>query len=330
MGYIDPEIVARAREVDLLTYLRQRDPDQLVRIGVGAYCTKDHDSLKISNGKWYWWSRGIGGRSALDYLIAVKGMGFVEAVQEVSGGWAAAMRASPGTGAPKPKRAPERRTFRPPPESGTDAALAYLQQRGIDSEIAATLAYEGLIYGSKRYSHQNVVFVGKGTDGMPRYAAIRSCSGDFKGEVTGSDKSFGFVVEQRSGPIEAHVFESAIDALSFATLRKMAGRDWRELSLISLGGIPPARGDGQATVPAALSRWMGEHPLCAEVHLHLDNDGPGRAAARAIAERFAPRVPVGIEPPPTGKDVNNHLLAVLGRTVPHSKALERGRCPEGR
>ncbi len=35
-------------------------------------------SLKISNGKWIWWSRGIGGRSALDYLIKVKGYSFLE------------------------------------------------------------------------------------------------------------------------------------------------------------------------------------------------------------------------------------------------------------
>ena len=44
------------------------------------YCTAEHDSLKISNGKWYWWSRGFGGYSALDYLIKVKEYDFVEAV----------------------------------------------------------------------------------------------------------------------------------------------------------------------------------------------------------------------------------------------------------
>ena len=36
-----------------------------------VYCTAEHDSLKISNGKWYWWSRGFGGYSALDYFIKV-------------------------------------------------------------------------------------------------------------------------------------------------------------------------------------------------------------------------------------------------------------------
>ena len=49
------------------------------------YCTREHDSLKISNGKWCWFSQGIGGRSALDYLIKVKGIPFTEAVEMILG-----------------------------------------------------------------------------------------------------------------------------------------------------------------------------------------------------------------------------------------------------
>ena len=313
MAYIDPDIVAEAREVDLLTYLQQREPDQLVRIGAGTFCTKDHDSLKISNGKWYWWSRGIGGRSALDYLIAVKGMGFVEAVQEVGGGRFPSAPSPVRAGGPCPGQAsPKRKGFRLPPEGGTAEAIAYLERRGIDPGILRALSEEGLVYGSRWRSHQNVLFVGRDAAGAARYAAVRSCGGSFKGEVSGSDKRFAFSLEQRGGPAELHVFESAIDALSFATLQKAAGRDWRCYALLSLGGIPPVRSGAAFAAPCALAQWLDGHPLCAEVRLHLDNDGPGRAASRAIAERLAPEVPVGIEPPPTGKDMNDHLLAVLG------------------
>lgn len=42
---------------------------------------KSHDSLKLSNGKWMWHSRGIGGKTALDFLIKVRGFSFIEAVQ---------------------------------------------------------------------------------------------------------------------------------------------------------------------------------------------------------------------------------------------------------
>ena len=72
MPYIPPEVVARVREMDLLIYLRTYEPQELVRFGGGTYCTREHDSLKISNGKWCWFSRGIGGYSVLNYLIKVK------------------------------------------------------------------------------------------------------------------------------------------------------------------------------------------------------------------------------------------------------------------
>ena len=55
-----------------MTYLQNYEPRELVHFSGNVYCTRTHDSLKISNGKWYWHSRGIGGRSALDYLIKVK------------------------------------------------------------------------------------------------------------------------------------------------------------------------------------------------------------------------------------------------------------------
>lgn len=66
--------------MDLLTYLRLYEPENLVKVHGNVYCTREHDSLKISNGKWMWWSRNIGGASALDYLIKVKGISFTEAM----------------------------------------------------------------------------------------------------------------------------------------------------------------------------------------------------------------------------------------------------------
>ena len=74
MRYIAAEDVAKAKEMDLLTYLRNYEPQELVHVSGNTYCTREHDSLRISNGKWCWFSQGIGGRSALDYLIKVKGI----------------------------------------------------------------------------------------------------------------------------------------------------------------------------------------------------------------------------------------------------------------
>lgn len=40
MPYIPPEVVAQAREMDLLTYLRTYELQELVHFGGGTYCTR--------------------------------------------------------------------------------------------------------------------------------------------------------------------------------------------------------------------------------------------------------------------------------------------------
>ena len=56
---LDPAVIEQARQMDLLSYLQRYDPGNLQRVSSTVFCTKEHDSLKISNGKWFWWSRGI-------------------------------------------------------------------------------------------------------------------------------------------------------------------------------------------------------------------------------------------------------------------------------
>ena len=51
MPYIAPEVVQEAKRMDLLTYLQNYEPQELVHFGGNTYCTREHDSLKISNGK---------------------------------------------------------------------------------------------------------------------------------------------------------------------------------------------------------------------------------------------------------------------------------------
>ena len=85
MPFYDSEAIERARQVDLLTYLQTCEPQELVHVSGNVYCTKTHDSLRISNGKWCWFSRGIGGYSALDYLIKVNGYSALEAMETISG-----------------------------------------------------------------------------------------------------------------------------------------------------------------------------------------------------------------------------------------------------
>ena len=86
MTYYTKNQIEQARSIDLLTYLQTYEPTELVHIRGNIYCTREHDSLKISNGKWMWWSRGFGGATALDYLIKVKGLSFTDAMKILTEG----------------------------------------------------------------------------------------------------------------------------------------------------------------------------------------------------------------------------------------------------
>jgi len=86
MPYLDPSVISEAKQMDLLTYLRSYDPQELVHVSGGEYTTRTHDSLRISdNGLWNWCSRGVGGKNALEYLIQVKGLNFISAVETIMG-----------------------------------------------------------------------------------------------------------------------------------------------------------------------------------------------------------------------------------------------------
>jgi hypothetical protein len=108
-----------------------------------------------------------------------------------------------------------------------------------------------------------------------------------------------------------HVFESAIDLLSYATLQLYEGGDWKNASLLSLAGVfAPKR---QGVVPVALSRFLSENPNIKTLRLHLDNDEVGRAAAAGIIEGLTDYTVVN-EPPACGKDVNEQLQMKVGLT----------------
>jgi hypothetical protein len=115
MPYIKPEVVAKAKQMDFLTYLQNYEPDELVRLSAGIYSTRTHDSLKISNGKWAWHSTGIGGRSALDWLIKVRNMSFTGAVEQIVG-WAAV---KPPVFIPAEKEKPKPSFVLPKPDKDT-------------------------------------------------------------------------------------------------------------------------------------------------------------------------------------------------------------------
>ena len=305
MPYIEPEVILEAKQMDLLTYLQNYEPQELQHVSGNIYCTKTHDSLRISNGKWCWFSQGIGGKSALDYLIKVNGLPFMDAVESILG--QAAIK-SP-VFAPKEKEKPKVLLLPKASQSFT-RAVSYLEGRGIDFELIDYCVKTGRVYESTPY--HNVVFVGFDKGDTARYATLRGIGTDFKGEANGSDKHYSFARPSQKQVETLHLFESAIDTLSYATLLKQYGRPWQRENLLSLAGIyQPKKVIEESRVPAALTRFLEDYPQIKTITLHLDNDTPGRMAARAIMTIMPKDYTVFNKPPPHGKDFNDYLLAHL-------------------
>ena len=299
MPYIPPEVVQEVKRMDLLTYLKNYEPYELVYFSGNTYTTRTHDSLKISNGKWMWWSRGIGGRSALDYLIKVKDYSFLEAVELLAG------QANIQPPLSVSEQLPVEKHLLLPKENRYHTnVFSYLTGRGIDNDIVRFCIETGRIYESAY--HHNAVFVGMDQQGKPQYAALRGINTDFIGEANGSNKNYSFLILAEKMSDKVHVFESAIDLLSYATLLKMKGGDWRQDAMLSLGGVFKQK--QEFVIPMALSQYLQDHPGVHTLCLHLDNDEVGRDAAAGIMAGLGNRYEVLDRPPPSGKDVNDLLL----------------------
>ena len=192
--------------------------------------------------------------------------------------------------------------------SNNDVVLNYLMGRGIHPVVLDFCLEHKLLFETKQY--HNALFAGYDQEGKVRYAALRGTLGNFKGEVTGSDKHYSFSISASQESGRLHLFESAIDLLSYATLMLGRGWDWQKDNMLSLAGVYQAKREN--VVPIALSRYLQEHPNIHTLQLHLDNDEVGRGAAAGIMGGLQDRYTVLDQPPTNGKDVNELLQRKLG------------------
>ena len=295
---VSKQEIANAKQYDVLSYLQIADPGEVVKTAAGEYRLRSHDSFVISNGLWHWYSRSIGGRSAVDYLIKVKNYSFPMAVKEVN---RALEGSSPSFFTPEKK---EKKLKLPEKNNSSDRAFAYLISRGIDRKLVEKLIEKGMIYENR--DHGSVVFVGYDEYGIPRHGAYRSTDNSgYKGDFYGSNKRFCFRLERKTCP-KFFVYESAIDLLSYVTICKIYNIDTGDRSFISTAGISA----GSEKIPAALSEYLKRHPETEEIHLHLDNDWIGQTAAEEIKLKLQDKYKVNISVPPKGKDYNEFLMMI--------------------
>ena len=209
--------------------MRRYRPGELVKADSrGEFELREHDSFKINEETsfWHWKSRDAGGRSALDYLVKVEGMKFVDAVL--------ALCEENPCYIPPPSQPEQEKEFALPPASANNRRVfAYLLKRGISRKVIEACVRAGILYESADY--HNAVFVGKDEAGTARYAFLRGTytkGKPFKAEVSGSEKQYCFCLPPKGTTNRLAVYEAAIETLAHLTLEGTADK-WR----LSLGGI---------------------------------------------------------------------------------------------
>lgn len=226
---------------------------------------------------------------------------------------------------PKAEQTAEKILLPPPPNQDCSQVSDYLFGRGIDYVSIQNCIVDGILYESA--GHHNAVFIGKDEAGPPKYAACRSTTGRFKGDAAGSDKRYSFRLLAKNSCPSVHIFEAAIDLLSYATWLKYEGGDYQSENLLSLSGVyQPKKELEQSKIPVALTVFLKANPQIKTIFLHLDNNKAGRLCTVALKELLQKDYKIVDFPPPTGKDFNDFLLSYLGmvrQEPPHERIGDR-------
>lgn len=341
--FVTPEQIEKARGVNLLDYLQRSEPGNLIRSAPDEYRLKDHDSLKISNGKFHWFSRGIGGTNAIDYLVKVRGLDFRDAVRELAGEsftHSAGKRAPPDIPPKREQPAPQDYVAffeLPKANSNNNDVIEYLKGRGIEENvinacIEKKLLYQSVAYkkplfhieggekkplyhdvnGRRKQRYETVkggcVFIGYDNQQNPKFACERATDSDFKKDVFGSNKEHGFCMPpDASGSLDGRGAERLYVFEGTADC----------LSHISIAQIGGADWSGYrlslgGVSSSALTNFLANNPQITDVYLCLDNDKPGKEATERIINEVLENeaynsISFFVAPPPVGKDFNDTL-----------------------
>lgn len=299
--FIRKDALQEIRKLSAFDYLKNYQPDMLIKNGRTDYYHREHDSLHFSNGKWYWWSQGKGGTSALDYLVTVEGFDFKDACNYLLN----LMKISaPVTTYYYPKQT---KPFELPiKDTNNDLIIRYLcNQRKIDKDIVDYFISTHQIYQDKQF--KNVVFVGYDGD-QPAYAFKRSILKNYKLDHVGSNKAFSFSFTNPNSSI-LHVFEASIDLLSYMTILKLDHQDFKQYNYLSLAGASDKiASKTEADIPIALKSFLERNKNIKTLIFHLDNDEVGIGATFKIMNVLSQKYDCIDDHPKDCKDVNEELI----------------------
>lgn len=310
MPFVNKDQIQRAKEINVLDYILRHESQNIRKVGE-CYRLIDHPSISISDNGWYWHSQSTGSKTALDYLVIVRGYSFIDAVNLLMNEkpwdhFVGQIEANTFKQVKRIETASEHRKplILPKKNDTNTRVIAYLLSRGIDRSLITACIENNIIYESAKYS--NCVFVGLDNDGVPRYATLRGIFSSYKCDVKGSDKRYGFFIQaENKNHNTVAVFEGAIDCLSHQTLCNQGFIDYFDGWRLSLG----------CTASSSLKGFLERTPTITRCLICTDNDAAGHMAAERLmdiktisTERRLPQI---------GKDWNEYLL-----TLQKQKRLE--------
>ena len=299
--FISKKDLDRVKELDLLTYLQNYEPQELVKKGRNDYVTQTHGSLHISNGLWCWWAKGIGGKTALKYLIEVEEWDFLEAANYLKD----LIDKQPPISVKQTTRATHY-FYLPRQYENNDRVIDYLVNvRKIDREIINECIKKHLIYEAKK--DHSAVFVGYDENHKAMFASKRSINSNLKMNIYGSDKRYSFSIKNKQHST-LHIFESPIDLLSYMTLEKMKKKNYMDANYLSINGAALiGKNINDTHIPVALEYFLNNNSQISQLALHLDNDQAGHETAKKIKFHLSDSYDIIDCSPKYCKDINEIL-----------------------
>ncbi len=203
----------------------------------------------------------------------------------------------------------------PKQEEGKPSRVyAYLSYtRCISRKVIEEAFEKKILYQDSKFG--NCCFVGYDKDNVPRYCSKRGTNTDiqFRGEVTGSDKKFGWKLQgSNETGAKLYIFEAPIDAMSHASLNQLAGRDWRQDTRLSMGGC------SMLAVDQHLKDYPGKY---SEIVICTDNDEAGNKMAGIISEKLSGEYKV-TRRSSVSKDWNEDLTRISKLAADYKTSME--------
>lgn len=310
------DLANKVRDVPLeqVVYELGLDPDPKDK---HKWVNEDH-IINITGSKFYDWQHLKGGGGAIDLVMHVNQCDFKQAVAWLNDRLGEGVTLQAATY--KTREIIQTEQLHPfispePDEIKWQIVKTYLtRERRLPSSLVDHLHGSGLVYADSR---QNAIFIRRSLDEQTiTGATIRGTAGvdnAFKGLALGSKRSAGWFHFHKGGqsndPIQrAVLFESPIDAMSFAVLDRTAERKTIYLST-----------DGAGIVPVEFLRALPTQ----SVIVAYDNDPPGNLMAQSVIEQL----PNAVRKQPLAKDWNEELKNMFNLEPQQQRQPEPKRKP---